>query len=154
MYIQMKYKIDETSKSPAYLQLYMQVRDDIINGIYPVNSKLPSKRIIASDTGVSTVTVEHAYALLCDEGYIETKERSGYFVIFNTDDGFISPAADRSVSSSVEFPAIATQNSNLESTEFPFSVLAKTMRSVISDMGEYILERSPNPGCLELRNAI
>ena len=66
----MKYLIDENKKAPAYLQLYMQVRDDIIKGFYPLNSKLPSKRFISTDTGVSTVTVEHTYALLCDEGYI------------------------------------------------------------------------------------
>ncbi len=143
----MKYIIDEQKKSPAYLQLYMQVRDDIIKGIYPLNSKLPSKRIISSDTGVSTVTVEHAYALLCDEGYIEARERSGYFVIFSTDAGFVSPA-----SKDVSFPAI--QHHNGSTVDFPFSVLAKTMRSVISNLNEGILERSPNFGCVELRDAI
>ena len=65
----MKYLIDETKKAPAYLQLYTQVRDDIINGLYPHNTKLPSKRIISSECGISTVTVEHAYALLCDDWY-------------------------------------------------------------------------------------
>ena len=143
----MKYLIDENKKTPAYLQIYTQVRDDIINGIYPHNSKLPSKRIIASDCGVSTVTVEHAYALLCDEGYIESKQRSGYFVIFTTDAGFLSPS-----SKSVTFSGNRTNSSS--PVDFPFSVLAKTMRSVISDLGEGILERSPNLGCTGLRKAI
>ena len=143
----MKYLIDETKKSPAYLQLYTQVRDDIINGIYPHNSKLPSKRIISSECGISTVTVEHAYALLCDEGYIEPRERSGYFVIFTTDSGFVSPS-----SKDVSFSDLPMAKSS--SVDFPFSVLAKTMRGVISDLGERILERSPNLGCTELREAI
>lgn len=143
----MKYLIDENKKTPAYLQLYIQVRDDIINGIYPHNSKLPSKRIISSDCGVSTVTVEHAYALLCDEGYIESRERSGYFVIFTTDSGFLSPSS-KNVMFTVPHP---DKNSSFD---FPFSVLAKTMRSVISYLGEGILERSPNFGCTELREAI
>lgn len=143
----MKYLIDENKKLPAYLQLYMQVRDDIIKGIYPLNSKLPSKRIISTDTGVSTVTVEHAYALLCDEGYIESRERRGYFVIFSTDAGFVSPT-----SKYISYPAFHYHsNSNID---FPFSVLAKTMRSVISNLGEGILENSPNLGCTELRDAI
>ena len=38
--------------------------------------------------------------------------------------------------------------------EFPFSVLAKTMRGVMSDLGEVILEKSQNKGCPELRLAI
>ena len=39
-------------------------------------------------------------------------------------------------------------------TDFPFSVLAKTMRKVISDYGESMLERSPNLGTTQLREAI
>lgn len=142
----MKYIIDNNTRTPAYIQLYQQVRDDIIKGIYPFNSKLPSKRIIASDTGVSTITVAHAYALLSDEGYIEARERSGYYVCFRSEDGFASSTASA-------FTLSVHQHQELP-TDFPFSVLAKTMRSVISDMGDAILERSPNLGCLELRNAI
>ena len=143
----MKYRIDESQKAPAYIQLYNQIRDDIIKGIYPLNSKIPSKRIIASETGISTVTVAHACALLCDEGYIEARERSGFFVIFRADDGFVP----------------ITQNKRARTTptvhmgqnyDFPFSVLAKTMRTVISDLDNGILERSPNSGCPELRDAI
>ncbi len=40
------------------------------------------------------------------------------------------------------------------SPEFPFSVFAKTMRRVISDKGESLLEKSPSSGCAELRRAI
>ena len=83
----MKYKIDK-STHPIYLQIYKQIKDDIIIGNYPYNSKLPSKRLLADETETSTITIEHAYALLCDEGYIESRERSGYYVIFRNTDGF------------------------------------------------------------------
>ena len=69
----MKYQIEKETR-PVYLQLYRLLRDDIVNGIYPYKSKLPSKRGLAEETGVSTITVEHAYAILCDEGYAEAKE--------------------------------------------------------------------------------
>ena len=143
----MKYFIHTQTKMPAYLQLYMQVRDDIINGIYPVNSKLPSKRTLALDTGISTVTVEHAYSLLCEEGYAEARERSGYFVTFQINDGIITAAASPNI-------VYSTTSSPEVANEFPFSVLAKTMRKVITEMEHGILERSPNLGCLSLRNAI
>lgn len=144
----MKYIIDVNSHTPAYLQLYLQVREDITNGIYPAGTKLPSKRTVALDSNVSTVTVEHAYALLCDEGYIEARERSGYFVIFRADAGFVSSP------NSTAFQRAQT-NSHIETnTDFPFSVLAKTMRKVISDSEEGLLARSPNRGTLELREAI
>lgn len=142
----MRYHIEKTDRIPAYLQLYRQVRDDIVREIYPYGSKLPSKRTIADETAVSTVTVEHAYALLCDEGYIEPRERSGYFVCFRTDDGF---AATQNA------PLTApTPHRSAEAPEFPFSVLAKTMRAVISERGDTILDRAPNTGCTELREAI
>lgn len=143
----MKYIIDSSQQTPAYLQLYTQVRDDIINGIYPPHSKLPSKRVIASNTGVSTVTVEHAYALLCDEGYAESRERSGFFVIFRTDDGFVPVMKKQKTIYNIAY-------SSNRDFDFPFSVLSKTMRKVISDMEEGILQRSPNAGCIELRDAI
>lgn len=144
----MRYTIDKTAGVPAYLQLYRQVRDDIVGGVYPCGGKLPSKRTVADDAGISSVTVEHAYALLCDEGYTESRERSGYFVIFRADDGFAAPSNDA--------PPVrhAGRRESSASVDFPFSVLAKTMRRVISDYGESILDRSPNKGSEELREAV
>ena len=140
--------MDRNTAPPAYQQLYMKVRDDIIRGIYPSGTKLPSKRTVALDNHLSTITVEHAYALLCDEGYIEARERSGYFVIFRADDGFVSaPAAGR-------LPATPHSAHDATCTEFPLSVLTKTMRKVISDSGERMLDRAPNRGTIELREAI
>ena len=142
----MKYKVDKSVR-PAYLQIYKQIKDDIISGNYPYNTKLPSKRLLADETETSTVTVEHAYALLCDEGYVEPRERSGYFVIFRNSDGFAMPSDAEIHDGGISF-------SNHSSPDFPFSVLAKTMRTVISDLGDSILERSQNKGCSELRLAI
>ena len=143
----MKYIIDK-EKRPVYLQIYNLIRDDILNEILPFNSKLPSIRILAEELTISTITVEHAYALLCDEGYIEAQERSGYFVIFRADDGFVSAPTSNIIR------RVQPSNHIETNTDFPFSVLAKTMRKVISDAGEGMLERSPNLGTLELREAI
>ena len=143
----MKYIIDK-EKRPVYLQIYNLIRDDILNEILPFNSKLPSIRILAEELTISTITVEHAYALLCDEGYIEARERSGYFVIFRADDGFVSAPTSNIIR------RVQPSNHIETNTDFPFSVLAKTMRKVISDAGEGMLGRSPNLGTLELREAI
>lgn len=142
----MKYKVDKSIR-PAYLQIYRQIKDDIISGNYPYNTKLPSKRLLADETGTSTVTVEHAYTLLCDEGYVESRERSGFFVIFRNSDGFALPSSRGEYRSDISYE-------HHSSPDFPFSVLAKTMRNVISDLGEAILEKSQNKGCMELRLAI
>ena len=140
----MKYIIDK-NKRPAYAQLYKQLRNDVIAGLFPYNSKLPSKRLLAAETGVSTITVEHAYALLCDEGYAESRQRSGYFVIFRQNDGFARSAAE-------EPPRPVHAPSALP--DFPVSVLSRTMRRVLIDYRNILLEKAPNTGCLELRGAI
>lgn len=142
----MNYVIDKKNR-PVYLQLYRQVRDDIIKGVFPYNGKLPSKRLLAEETGVSTITVEHAYALLCDEGYAESRQRSGFFVIFRQTDGFASSevAIERQ-------PYVCSYTSAYPSMFV--SVLNKTMRKVLNEFGSVILEKSPNAGRPELQSAI
>ena len=65
----------ETRRTPAYLALYERLRREIIEGDYPFGSRMPSKRQLSEETGLSLVTVEHALSLLCDEGYLEARER-------------------------------------------------------------------------------
>ena len=143
----MQYSITKETGEAAYLQLYRMLRDDIIGGVFPYDCRLPSKRLIAEETGLSIVTVEHAYALLCDEGYVQPRERSGYFVLFRTGDPFAASPLHRKTYA--EQP-----HSTTVTPEFPVSVLTRTMRRVMSDLGDAILEPSPAAGILALRNAI
>jgi len=143
----MKYTVKENSGRAAYLQIYDQLRQDIIEGILPQGTKLPSKRFLATELGVSVITVEHAYALLVDEGYALSRQRSGYFVDFGGTGYREMPVRRAAVEQmSAAYPKA------LE--DFPFSVLAKTMRKVLSDYAERILIKSPNMGSMELREAI
>jgi len=144
----MNYQIRKGTGVPAYQQLYRQVRDDIIRKVYPYGSKLPSKRLVSEETGVSTITVEHAYGLLCDEGYIEARERSGYIVIFRTTDIFSVSAPLERTSSSSDAAV------NADPAAFSFALLSRTMRRVISARGEAILAPSPHEGCDPLRDAL
>ncbi|MBQ8289575.1 MAG: PLP-dependent aminotransferase family protein [Clostridia bacterium] len=142
----MRYVTDKSSR-PVYLQIYRQIRGDIIDGIYPFGTKLPSMRLLCDELSVSTVTVEHAYSLLCDEGYAESRERSGFFVIFKKTDGFAAPAEAHTAH-------VAVPQARHTYADFPFSVLSKTMRRVLSDYSDVLLEKSLGAGCPELREAI
>ena len=73
----MNYQIIKHSGESAYLQLYRQLRQDIVSGALPTGAKLPSKRSFAEELGLSVITVEHALALLTDEGYLLARPRSG-----------------------------------------------------------------------------
>lgn len=144
----MKYIIEKSNSTPAYLQLYCQLRDDIIKQLYTFGTKLPSKRLLADETGLSLITIEHAYALLCEEGYAESRERSGYYVSFHVGENFSAPPAFSSAGISRTLPSSAS----LHSLSYP--LLARTMRKVLSEYGETILEKAPNGGSMILREEI
>lgn len=143
----MRYTVQENSGAFAYMQLYKQLRSDIVSGILPYGSKLPSKRLLAEESGASIITVEHAYSILCDEGYIEARQRSGFFVVYRESDFLFSEDTAPLI------PAPAEPLPDVK-CDFPFSVLSRTMRKVLSDRGSRILIKSDNQGCEELRNAI
>ncbi len=144
----MKYHINQSEQKFAYMQLYEQVKKDIVIGVLPYGAKLPSKRLFAEETGVSVITIEHMYSILCDEGYIESRQRSGYFVIYRESD-FVSTPETAVANSPLHVKKTANVN-----CEFPFSVLSKTMRKVLAEYNDEILIKSPNHGCMELRSAI
>lgn len=133
----------ENEHRPEYLRLYERLRGEIVRGDYPFGARMPSKRQLAEEEGLSVVTVEHAYALLTDEGYLEARRRSGHYVQFHDTDGFVPSAPVK--------PAAIPAG---ERADFPFSVLSRVMRRVISEYGEQLLEKSPNNGCDALRQAI
>ena len=148
----MNFSRDERSDDPAYIQLYKKMAKDIATGIYSYKSKLPSKRTIAAETGLSVITVDHALTLLNDEGFVQSRERSGVFVIYKGEDFLGGGTAGDLTDEKRAVPQPALQTAMGD--EFPFSVLAKTMRRVLLDYGERILVKSPNHGCVELRNEI
>ena len=158
-----QYNIDAGLKQPAYMQLYHQIREDITRGVYPYGMKLPSKRFLAAETGTSVITVQHAYDLLTDEGYIRSRERSGYFVSYRENELFpVAPDSSTESEFSANIPGhheisdIPIRGPILtpEQEQFPFTVLAKTARKVLTEHGEKLLQRSPNSGTMFLREAI
>lgn len=143
----MQYLIDETNKKAVYIQMYELLRRDIVAGVYEFGGKLPSKRTLAYDSGVSIITVEHAVEMLIEEGYVEPRERSGYFVIYKKSDFGEEPALSSATTRKINHISSETEDISV-------NLMSKTMRKVLLDYGEQILEKSPNKGCIELRDAI
>lgn len=128
-----------------YEVLYEKLRRQIVDGVYPYGSKLKSKRVLANENHMSLVTVEHALNLLGDEGYISLKERHASTVIYRRDD-FLMPRAEEPLQKQPEI--LSTE------TLFPFSLIAKTARHVLSMHGDELLGRKETWGCDELRTAL
>ena len=73
------YSLNKENPKPLYIQLYEQIKNDIIEN-YSVGDKLPSVRKISSTYNISKTTIESAYGQLVAEGYIESYPNSGFRV--------------------------------------------------------------------------
>ena len=69
--------VDFTSQTPIYTQLRDQVVAGIAGKALQPGEALPSVRRLAADIGAHAHTVNKAYTMLRDEGYIEIDRRSG-----------------------------------------------------------------------------
>lgn len=78
--------LDANHKTPLYQQLYEQIKQKIISGEYPKGARLTSTRKQATNLCLGRNTVESAYDQLCIEGYVESKQGSGYMVMDVTND--------------------------------------------------------------------
>lgn len=131
-----------------YYDLYLEIKNKILSGDYKAAEKLPSKRVMSDKSGYSLVTVERAYAMLEEEGYISTRERSGYYVS-KIDTLSLSPSTLHT-----PLPHIEEKHALPPERDFEYSLWFKTLRRVISERGEELFIKSPVEGCAILRNAI
>ncbi len=72
---------DAHSSLPLYEQLYRALSAEIRTGARPAGSRLPGKRSMAGQLGVSVNTVDTAYQILAAEGLVESRPRSGFVVL-------------------------------------------------------------------------
>lgn len=69
--------LDMASEVPIYLQIRNQVVTAIGTGALMPEESLPTVRQLAEDIGVNSMTVNKAYSLLKQEGYIVIDRRHG-----------------------------------------------------------------------------
>jgi len=73
-------EINTQSATPIYEQLRNQIVLGIASGKLVPDEALPSTRNLAADLGINAITVNKAYTMLCDEGYIVIDRRKGAVV--------------------------------------------------------------------------
>lgn len=172
------------AEGPLYKALYQFIRSDIQQGKLKAHEKMPSKRMLAKNLGISTISIENAYDQLICEGYLYSIPKRGYFVsqienlnhnvshkkTFPQFSQFSQPLAsslasrtspvlqssqDSHISKTSKEPVFFDFSSNrIENTCFPFSIWAKIVRETISQREKELLEVSPYGGVWELRQAI
>ena len=72
--------LDAASGVPLYEQLYESLAAEMRSGAIPAGTRMPGKRRLAAELSVSVNTVDAAYQMLAAEGYLEARERSGFYV--------------------------------------------------------------------------
>ena len=74
------YAMEHRGRQSKYAYLAASIKQDILSGALKAGTRLPAKRPLAAHLGISVVTVEAAYGQLLDEGYLEARNRSGFYV--------------------------------------------------------------------------
>lgn len=145
------YQLENKNK---YWSLYSGIRGDILSGKLRGGERLPSKRALAENLCVSVITVQTAYEQLLAEGYIFSRQRSGYFVAeVNVENREPRPPETVQAERGNDFDIDFVKGS-APAHLFPFSVWAKLMRGVLADCGEHLLERVPCDGDADLKRAV
>ncbi len=132
----------------AYSALYSEMREKIVRGAFKRGDKLPPKRVVAEEKGVSVITVEHAYGLLCEEGYAEGRERKGYYVTYSEEDWF-STGGEKII-----IGGHTGGGKDLSAFSLPLATYKKTARVVLNKYGGALLTRSEKRGTKELLCAV
>ncbi|WP_432630848.1 PLP-dependent aminotransferase family protein [Brotaphodocola sp.] len=149
------YDFQKREKEPLYEFLYRCIKEDILSGRLKAGTRLPSKRELARDNGISVRTVLGAYEQLIVEGYLTAKEKRGYFVA----EVEASPVRRSPVP---EFPPMYQEDqwfvdftsNTVMCEQFPFSTWRKVMREVLSNGGQELVRRADFIGVKELRQTI
>ncbi len=71
-----------------YEHIVEDIKNKIIDNELVAGDKLPSIKAMTQIYGVSSITVRNSLSILANEGYIETRERSGCFVKESENDLF------------------------------------------------------------------
>ncbi len=73
-------QIDYSSRAPIYEQLVEKIKILIIENVLKPNEQMPTVRELASQLTINPNTVQRAYRILEEEGYIYSVTGKGNFV--------------------------------------------------------------------------
>ena len=144
-------------EKPLYEQIYIYIKNEINEGNLSAGERLPSTRALCAHLSVSRNTVQMAYDQLISEGYIDSKDRSGYSVATVN----IAKKAKRPVSKKPE--ATKAKSASylydfspfaLDTSTFPYATWQRLTRRLLSERGNDLFLLGDRQGEYELRLAI
>ena len=156
------YSFENIASESMYEHLYRCIKQDILQKKLRAGEKLPSKRSFAKNLGVSTITVESAYAQLVAEGFLYTLPKRGYYVCELEQEAPVPAPAPPAPPKRSEGKAPEQRTywadfvgSSVARDMFPFSVWVKLLRDVTASEDEATLLTDTSAGGIrQLRQAI
>ncbi|QGQ98902.1 PLP-dependent aminotransferase family protein [Paenibacillus psychroresistens] len=165
--IEITLSIDVEGNVPYYVQLYRYFQQEIKSKHIPAGTRLPAIRRLSEHLHISRNTVEAAYMQLIAEGYVESRPRSGLYVVELEEE--FSLAKDKVKRSSIRKMVTEPKKTIPQTTEtrcdfkngtidlryFPLTVWNRLSYQTMQDVERYHLSYYGDPqGELGLRNQL
>ena len=174
-------RLDRMAAEPLHQQLYRQIRDELVSGSFSDgSSRLPSSRALATDLGISRLTVNLAFEKLHAEGYLRSRVGSGTFVADSLPETFLSSGRPRMRLLVERPPRLSDRVKNLPDKrvgkqfdlgiagppgvsfvpalpaldEFPIEIWERLRAQVLAKKGAHLLQYASSRGDPDLRKAI
>ncbi len=149
-------KLEKSTNTPLYEQIYDQIRRDITDGKLPVGMKLPSKRKLGDFLAVSQTTIEQAYSQLAAEGFISSQTRKGFYVQAIEELAYVQPLQllEEVLEEKVKTIKFDFSPGKIDTESFPFTQWRKYAKDVIDESSKDLLLLGHPHGDLELRQEI
>lgn len=155
------YNFSNLQGESMYTHLYKCIKADITSSVLHAGDKLPSKRTLAKNLGISIITVENAYAQLVVEGYIYSLPKRGYYVasIEQTQGApqmqQAAPLHALLLQTKTPAPLASFAKSSVPPDTFPYNIWARLLRHTLTTADEHALISDTSAGgVLPLRQAL
>jgi len=150
--------LDAKGEKPLYQQLYDYLSAQIRGGLLKKGDKLPGKRSLANHLAVAVNTVDTAYQMLVAEGYLEAREKSGFFVLEYTDGLPETGLAEETIGEALEGPPSPVPRFDLstgavDTALFPFRTWGRLQKELLYN-GAELLRHGDRQGDIELRREL
>lgn len=151
--LELNLQLDHTK--PLYLQLHDTIAVQIRSGHLAAGNRLPGKRTLASQLAVAVNTVDTAYQMLVAEGYLESRPKSGFFVLPYTDSlkTTISPETPPLPPPAPVPFRFDLSTGSVDTALFPFRTWGRLQKELLYS-GEELLSHGHRMGDENLRAAI
>ncbi len=143
--------INFSPEERKYLTIYKEIKKRILKGSLQKDEKLPSKRALGKNLGVSVNTVCSGYDLLLQEGYIYSREKSGYFV---AESYAPSPEKESAYEEKEKSYRWDFTSAKVDQASFPSFTFKKIINNLLMNQPDILMNKSPYQGDLRLRSSI